>query len=118
MVLDAGIATVLRGHDIAENGQMPNVVYDIEITKSYYAEKTVGIQRFYAAKSNDNQADLMIEIQRCGSVRTSDICRLEAFYDSGVSGDYVVVQAQHVLNEDNLPMTDLTLQRIDPIEGG
>lgn len=118
MVLDAGIATILRGHDTAENGEMPHVVYDIQIFQSYFAEKTVGISRFYAAKSNDSQADLLLEIQRCGMIRPSDVCRVQSFVDSGISGDYVVLQAQQILNDDNLPATDLTLQRIDPIEGG
>ena len=118
MVLDAGIVTILRGHDIAENGEMPHVVYDIQIFQSYFAEKTVGISRFYAAKSNDSQADLLLEIQRCGMIRPSDVCRVQSFVDSGISGDYVVLQAQQILNDDNLPATDLTLQRIDPIERG
>lgn len=117
MELDAGIATILRGRNTAGNGEMPNIVYDTQIFKSYYAEKTVGITRFYTAQSNGSQADLLIEIQRCGSIRPSDICRLQSFYDSGISGDYVVIQPQQVINEDNLPATDLTLQRIEPIEG-
>ena len=117
MVLDAGIATILRGRNAAENGEMPNIVYDDQIFQSYFAEKTVGYQRFYTAQSNGSQADLLIEIQRCGAIRPSDVCRLQSFYDSGISGDYVVVQPQQVTNADGLPATDLTLQRIEPIEG-
>lgn len=118
MELNAGIATILRGRNTAGNGEMPNIVYDDQIFKSYYAEKTVGFSRFFTAKANDTQADLLIEIQRCGSIRPSDICRVQSFYDSGVSGDYVVIQPQHVVDDDNLPVTDLTLQRIEPIGGG
>ena len=117
MELNAGIATILRGRNTAGYGEMPNMVYDNQIFQSYYAEKTVGVTRFYTAKSNGSQADLLIEIQRCGDIRPSDVCRLQSFYDSGISGDYVVIQPQQVVNEDNLPVTDLTLQRIEPIEG-
>lgn len=117
MVLDAGIATVLRGRNAAENGEMPNMVYDQTVTKSYYGEKTVGFQRFFTAQANDNQADLLIEIQRCGAITTADVCQLESFYDSGVSGTYKIVQAQQVIDEDGQQRTDLTLQRIEPIEG-
>ena len=117
MELNAGIATILRGRNTAENGEMPHIVYDEEVFRSYYAEKTVGFQRFYTAQSNGSQADLLIEIQRCGAVRPSDVCRLQSFYDSGISGDYVVVQPQQVTNANGLPATDLTLQRIEPIEG-
>ena len=41
MVLDAGIANIFRGRNAAENGEMPNIVYDIQIFSSYYGEKTV-----------------------------------------------------------------------------
>lgn len=117
MELNDGIATILRGQNTAKNGDMPNIEYTLEVFKSYYGEKTVGFSRFFTAKANDSQADLLIEIQRCGEIRDSDICRLESFRDSGVSGDYVIVQAQSVLDDDERPMTDLTLQRIEPIEG-
>lgn len=117
MDLNGGIATILRGHNAADNGDPVDMVYDIEIMKSYYGEKTVGIQRFYTAKSYDGQADLLVEIQRCGGIlANTDVCRLESFYDSGISGTYKILQAQHVLDENGTPMTDLTLQRIDPIE--
>lgn len=119
MVLDAGVLKILRGHNEAENGDLVRMVYDIEIFRSYYGEKTVGIQRFYTAKSVDSQADLLVEIQRCGAVLANkDVCRLKSFRDSGISGDYKILQAQQVLDEDGIPMTDLTLQRIDPIEEG
>lgn len=119
MVLDAGVLKILRGHNEAENGDPVCMVYDIEIFRSYYGEKTVGIQRFYTAKSVDSQADLLVEIQRCGAVLANkDVCRLKSFKDSGISGDYKILQAQQVLDEDGIPMTDLTLQRIDPIEEG
>lgn len=119
MVLDAGVLKILRGHNEAENGDPVHMVYDIEIFRSYYGEKTVGIQRFYTAKSVDSQADLLVEIQRCGAVLANkDVCRLKSFKDSGISGDYKILQAQQVLDEDGIPMTDLTLQRIDPIEEG
>ncbi len=119
MVLDAGVLKILRGHNEAENGDPVRMVYDIEIFRSYYGEKTVGIQRFYTAKSVDRQADLLVEIQRCGAVLANkDVCRLKSFKDSGISGDYKILQAQQVLDEGGIPMTDLTLQRINPIEEG
>ena len=117
MDLNDGIATILRGKNTAENGEMPNIEYNKVIFESYFAEKTVGFSRFFTAKANDSQADILIEIQRCGMIRDSDICRLESFRDSGISGDYVIIQSQNILDDDERPMTDLTLQRISPIEG-
>lgn len=119
MILDAGIATILRGHNNAGNGEPVNMVYDKEVFKSYYGEKTVGIQRFRAAKSDNEQADLLIEIQHCGDIRTNmDVCQLESFNSSGISGLYKILQVQRILDSDGIPMSDLTLQRIDPIENG
>lgn len=117
MVLDVGIANIFRGRNAAENGEIPNMVYDTQVFSSYYGEKTVGFSRFFTAKSNDSQADFLIEIQRCGAIMPNDVCKMQSFVDSGISGTYKIVQVQHVTDEDGLLKTDLTLQRVNPIEG-
>lgn len=116
MRLDAGIATICRGQNTAQNGEMPNIQYNKKIFESYYAEKTVGVTRFRTAQANNVRADVLIEIQRCGAITTEDICTVQAFDDAGISGTYKIVQVQNVWDENGLQMTDLTLQRIEPIE--
>lgn len=116
MLLDSGIATIWRLETTSQPGEMPKGTYSQEYYKSYYGEKTVGFARYWAAKAHDMQASLMIEIQRNGGINTADRCELASYMDTGVSGFYKILQVQHLNNEDGLPVTDLTLERIDAID--
>lgn len=115
MRLDNGLATIKRGTYSASSASMPSVVWT-EIYTSYYGEKTVGINRYYAALDHDDRADLIIEIQRNGGITTADQCVLDSLTDSGTSGTYKIIQVQHVLDDDGNPMTDLTLERVSGID--
>lgn len=115
MLLDDGIATIRRKVNVAPPGDKPFYEFD-DYFVSYYGEKTVGINRYWAAKSHDDQADFLIEIQRNGGIRTADICHIEPFKDIPAGGMYKIIQVQHVLDENQLPMTDITLERIDGVE--
>lgn len=115
MLLDSGIVKIRRGKNISPAGAKPEYQYE-DYFESYYGEKTVGINRYWAAKAHDDQADFLIEIQRNGGIRTSDICYLGPFMDAPARGQYKIIQVQHVIDEDGLPMTDLTLERIDGVE--
>lgn len=116
MLLDGGIATIWKPVDVSEPGGMPKVRYTEKYFQSYYGEKTVGINRYWTAQAHDSRADILIEIQRNAGISTNDRCQLTPFFDSAEAAYYKIVQCQHVLDEDNLPMTDLTLERIDDID--
>lgn len=113
MVLDGGIATIWRQELTSKPGEMPTSDYTLEYFKSYYAEKTIGFARHWAAKAYDRQASLMIEIQRKGGIDTSDRCELASYTDPELNGVYRIIQSQNLTNEDGLPVTDLTLERMD-----
>lgn len=114
-MLDAGSVSISRGTNTASAGGMPVMTWS-EICTSYYAEKTVGFARFFTAKEHGMRADLIIQIQRNGSIRNSDKATLTSFYDDGTSGDYNIVQIQHTVDQDGQQMTDLTLERIDNVD--
>lgn len=116
MIRDSGIVTVWRGRNTAPAGAKPVVAYDQKIIADYYGEKTVGIQRFYTAKAQNARADLLIEIDRCGSILPDDRCQLEPASNGTDAGWYKIIQVQHLTDEDSLPVTDLTLERIDSID--
>lgn len=113
MLLDSGEAAIWRRDGETEPGAMPTDDYSTELFKSCYGEKTVGFSRYWTAQAHDRKANLLIEIQRCGKVDTADRCELVSYMDDGADGWYSIIQVQHVTNEDGLPMTDLTLERID-----
>ncbi len=105
MLLDAGIATIWRGRNAAPAGSLPKMVFDTQYYRSYYGDKTVGITRFWTAKSYNDRADLLVEIQRNAGISTADRCQLEPAFD-----------VQHLLDEDGQPVTDLTLERVSAID--
>lgn len=115
MVLDSGSVTICRGVNSASAGSMPSMVME-DIYTSYYGEKRVGFARYFTAKEHGSRADMLIEIQRNGDIRTSDEAVLTSFYDNGTSGTYRIVQVQHVVDGDGQQMTDLTLERIDNLD--
>ena len=116
MRLDNGIATVYRGENTGEPGGKPVITYRRKVCASYYAEKTVGVQRFWTAKAHDGQANLLVEIQRNAGIRTSDRCTLAPYSDPDTAGAYKIIQVQHLIDDDGLPVTDLTLERIGGID--
>lgn len=111
MLLDAGIAIIWRGVNIAIPGSMPVVEYTQQYFASYYGDKTVGVQRYWTAQAHDDRADLLIEIQRNAGISTADRCQLQPAYDEAAAGMYKILQVQHTLDKDGQPVTDLTLER-------
>jgi hypothetical protein len=109
MLLDAGIATVYRQTLISDPGDMPRYQW-AEIWKSFYGEKTVGLTRYYAGMDHNDQIDLLIQVQRNrGLSPATDRVEIDGEY-------YRITQAQHVIDEEGLPMTDLSLERVESLE--
>lgn len=113
MLRDCGTCVVTRSVNTQTAGGMPSYS-DTEVCRGYYGEKTVGINRFYTAKAHNDQADLLIEIARNGGIRATDTATLTSFTDDGVTGEYKIIQVQHIIDDDGLPATDLTLERLMP----
>lgn len=116
MLLDSGVATIWRGRNTAPPGGKPVMEYDQRFFRSYYGDKTVGFARFWTAQAHDSQANFLVEICRNAGISTADRCQLAPYLDTGEEGYYKILQVQHLLDEDGLPVTDLTLERIDAID--
>lgn len=115
MNLDSGVVTIYAPVNTAKKGDLPVLSYTEEVFKSYYADRTVGINRFYKAKDFDNQADLLIRISRKG-ISTACRCLLEPYLDIKLKGFYKILMVQHVIDEDGQPATELTLERIESLD--
>lgn len=116
MLLDSGIATIWRAEVSADPGKKPVESFTNEFFKSYYGDKTVGYSRYWTAQAHDSQANFMIEIQRNAGISTADRCQLAPYLDIEAAGYYKILQVQHLLDDDGLPVTDLTLERIEAID--
>lgn len=118
MPLDSGTLTVWRGDNISPPGGKPEMHYT-KIWGSYYEDRTVGVQRWYTAQQHGDRPDMVVRVQRTWSLKTGTdrvILSPFAWQDSG--GAYKIVQIQQITSEENLPMTDLTLERDDGIDAG
>lgn len=117
MLLDSGILEIWRGENTAHPGSMPKYEYQ-KIWAGYYGEKTVGLQRMQFAMQNDAQADLLVQIQRAYSLKPEDRVKLFPYAYQPEEGMnlYKVTQIQQVADDDGLPKTDLTLQRLEGLD--
>ena len=114
-LLDSGELTVWRGANTAPPGGMPTMGYSV-VYQGAYGEKTVGITRWYTGQQHGDRPDIVVQIQRTyGLVAGSDLVTL-APYTHQDPKPYKINQIQQVINAENLPMTDLTLQREDGID--
>ena len=104
MILDSGILTICKVTAEGENGTMPKEHLQ-QLHSCFYGERTVGFGRYYAAKGADEQIDLLVRIWEDRTVRAG----MYAVLENGEQ--YRVDLVQHLLDEDGLRVTDLTLIR-------
>ena len=111
MMLDMGIATIMRRTDNSGTGNRPAAHTEV-IYRSPYAERTVGMSRYYTAKQANDRVDLLIRILRPDDRKTvihaDDRCELSS---DGMR--YRITQAQYIRDEDaGQECIDLSLERI------
>ena len=106
MLLDSGILELYKLVNTASNGNMPNeqLVY---VDSAYYGERTVGYNRQYAAKAVNESVDKLIRIWRNESISAGMYVLLED------ENQYQIDMVQHLLDDDGLKVTDLTLSRLE-----
>lgn len=106
MLLDSGILKLYKLVNTASNGNMPNeqLVY---VDSAYYGERTVGYNRQYAAKAVNESVDKLIRIWRNESISAGMYVLLED------ENQYQIDMVQHLLDDDGLKVTDLTLSRLE-----
>ena len=96
---------------------MPVLKY-AQIWGSYYADRTIGIQRYYTAMQHDNRVDAMVRVQRTYELKPADDRIILSPYSHVDGNAYRIIQLQQVLDDDGLPVTALTLERDDAIDAG
>lgn len=113
MRLDDGILSVYRGENTSEPGKKPVMEYSL-VWKCYFGFKTVGVSRFYSAKRAGDRADFLVEVPRTYAVSAAtDKVILTPFSFEENKAVYRITQVQHIIDEEELPVTNFTLERID-----
>ena len=100
---DAGILTLYNLTNTASQGQMPSEKL-VSVGTAYYAEKTVGYNRIYAARGADEQIDMVV---RCYNTEVPYSAKYVILEDGE---QYQISVKQKIVDED---ATDLTLVRIE-----
>ena len=108
-MMDAGTLKVCSLTNVADNGAMPVEILT-PVASSYYEDRVVGYGRYFAAKGVNEQVDLTVRSWRLQEARAG----MYAVLSYGENdGQYRIVQVQHLLNEDGLKVTDLSLARLE-----
>lgn len=113
---DAGLVTICTLDDMAEPGNMPDEKLN-PLSQHYFEERSVGYNRQYAAMGVNERVDMLIRIWREPTVRIGMFALLTE-YEGQVNenGDqYRIDNVQHLLDDDGLKVTDLTLYRMDEL---
>lgn len=100
---DMGILTLYNLDNIAAPGRMPEEKL-VPVGIAYYAEKTVGYNRIYAAKGADERIDMVV---RCYN---TDIPHNAKYVILEDGEQYQITVKQNIVDEG---ATDLTLVRVE-----
>lgn len=105
MIFD-GLLTLYTLTDTAEKGMMPHEQL-VKLSDEYYGKRTVGLTRYYAALGANQRVDKLVRIWRNDQIETGNYAILED------NNQYRIDFIQHLLDDDGLEVTDLTLVRLD-----
>ena len=115
-MMDDGIIKICDLTNLAPDGDMPRNQLTV-LDEMYFGSRTVGYNRQYAAKGVNEQVDMLVRVWRNNTVHIGMYAVLTN-YEGQVneSGDqYRIDNVQHLLDDDGLKVTDLTLSRMDEL---
>ena len=115
MLHDSGELTVYKCHNSALPGKKPVDEYEKILDSECYGEKTVGFSRYFTAMQNDVNVEMLLQINRTYDLSVGDVVTLSP-YSHVENKVYKIVQVQQVEDENNLPMTDISLSRMEGID--
>ncbi|MCI8506899.1 MAG: hypothetical protein HFI67_12025 [Lachnospiraceae bacterium] len=100
-----GICRIFSVENIAASGDLPKEGRKEKFGRVPYERRTVGCQRFYAAKQAAVKVEELIRIPQTGKISTQDLCMIEGRL-------YRIRQVQQIM--DTMPeATDLSLERLE-----
>ena len=92
--------------DISEPGKMP-VQKLVFLKQEFYEERTIGVTRYYAAMGANSRVDALVRIWEDRNITPG-------YYVILPDGkQYRVDFVQHLKGDDGLPVSDLTLIRLE-----
>lgn len=108
-MFDAGMVKICELVNTAAAGSMPKMALS-PVASRYYEDRTVGYNRYYAAKGVNEEISLLIRVWRCREARVGMCAVLSS---SENDGTYRITNVQNLTNGDGLKVTDLTLGKLE-----
>lgn len=105
-MFDDGLLQLCSLDETAERGAMPAPRLR-PLCEAYYATRTIGYNRFYAAMGANQQIDLIVRTWYLPEARIGMYAVLED------ETQYRIDNVQHLLDDDGLRVTDLTMSRLE-----
>ena len=105
-MLFEGTLKICALQNVAEPGEMPSEKLVI-VSYHYYGDRVIGYGRQYAAMGVQQSVDRLVRIWRDESITVKQY----ALLDDGKQ--YRIDMVQHLLDDDGLKVTELTLSRLD-----
>ena len=120
--MDDGLVRVYKLVNTAPSGEMPKeqlvpLEYNDEVLEWQFLSRTVGYNRQYEAMGVGERVDMLIRIWRADRIRIGMYAILTEYEgQENPDGDqYRIDNVQHILDENGLKITDLTLYRLDEL---
>ena len=112
-MFDGGVITFYSVSNSSGQGKMPKKTYTPK-NSVCYENRTVGINRYSVAMQFDVQLSHVCRTPAVFDIDTSFIAVLKPYsHEDGAV--YKIYQIQQTTDEDNLPCTDFSLQRLEGI---
>ena len=105
MLFDAGILLLCRAVDQSEPGGMPCLKLEL-VSKHWFGERTIGYGRQYAAMGVNEKIDLLARIWEDRSARIGMYVIIDDV-------QYRIGNVQHLMDENGLRVTELSLERLE-----
>ncbi|BCI60846.1 phage head closure protein [Solibaculum mannosilyticum] len=106
-MMDDGLCSIYKVKNVAEKGNKPVKGLTKLVGPVCYEERTVGITRYYTAMQAHVRVDRVLRIWKNTEISSQDVC---------IPADgqqYTIQQIQHTTDDDGLPVSDLTLERLE-----
>lgn len=102
-MLDSGTLLIYNTTDNGERGSFPVVALELK-AEECFEKKTVSLTRFYSARQANVNVDMVARIWRNETISTQDVASIDNEY-------FRIRQVQHATDKDEMPVTDLSLER-------
>lgn len=103
-MMDAGIIRVYSTKN-SNRGGAPVRALDALKLEAWFEDRSVGMSRYYAARQANVAVDRIARVWRADGINVQDVVVIDG-------AQYLIQQVQQAFDQDEMPVTDITLERL------